>query len=70
MFCHMTENWRGRPLMSYEVVVNLIGATTTKTGLKITAQLDQGTYHTGITISDDQIRQLNLITADFHSEWN
>lgn len=70
MFCHITENWRGRPLLSYEVVVNLIGATTTTAGLKITAQLDPGTYPTGITVRDEQIQQLNIITADFHGEWN
>lgn len=70
MFCHITENWRGRPLLSHEVVVNLIGATTPRAGLKITAQLDTSTYPTGITMSDEQIRKLNIITADFHGEWN
>ena len=47
MFCHITENWRGRPLVSHEVVVNLIGSTTTETGLEIEAELDDGSYPTG-----------------------
>jgi transposase len=69
-FCQITENWGGRPLLSHEVVVNLIGATTTKAGVKITAPLDTSNYPTGITIRDEQIRELTIITADFHGEWN
>ena len=70
MFCHITENWRGRPLISHEVIVNLIGTTTTRTGLKIKAQLDNGSYPTGLKITDEQMQQINIITADFHGEWN
>ena len=51
MFCHITENWRGRPLVSREVIVQLIGRTTTRAGLTIRADLDTGTYPTGLTQS-------------------
>lgn len=71
MFCHITENWRGRPLINHEVIVNLIGHTTTKTGLTIQAELDQNTYPTGITVSDQDLRSINLIPAKFHGkDWN
>jgi hypothetical protein len=70
MFCHITENWRGRPLTSYEVIVNLIANTTTKTELKIQAALDNSEYPTGIKITDEQMEQLNLRRHDFHSDWN
>ncbi len=52
MFCHITENWRGRPLISRAVVVNLIGNTKTKTGLRINAELDTNTYKTGLKVTD------------------
>ena len=71
MFCRITENWRGRPLINHEVIVNLIGHTTTKTGLTIQAELDQNTYPTGITVSDQDLRSINLIPAKFHGkDWN
>jgi hypothetical protein len=70
MFCHITANWRGRPLSSLEVIVNLIGSTTTKKGLKIQADLDLGTYPKGIEVSDDEMAQVCLRPADFHGEWN
>ena len=70
MFCHITENWRGRPLTSYEVIVNLIANTTTKTELKIQAALDNREYPTGIKITDEQMKELNLRRHDFHSDWN
>lgn len=71
MFCHITENWRGRPLIDHEVVVQLIGNTTTDTGLTIQAELDQNAYPTGITISDQQMAELNLSRATFHgNDWN
>ncbi|NEN99125.1 MAG: ISAzo13 family transposase [Moorea sp. SIO3I7] len=70
MFCKITENWRGRPLISREVVVNLIANTTTQTGLTIHAELDQGKYQIGQRISDSQLSQVNLQPADFHGEWN
>jgi hypothetical protein len=58
MFCHITENWRGRPLISHEVVVNLIGHTTTNTGLIIQAELDKNAYPTGIKVSREDMKQL------------
>ena len=70
MFSHITQNWRGRPLVSHEVIINLIANTTTKTGLKIRAGLDTGNYPTGITVTDEELAALNLKRADFHGEWN
>src|ERR671919_2928444 len=70
MFCHITENWRGRPLVSREVVVNLIGHTTTKTGLEIRAALDENRYPTGREITDQQMESLALKREQFHGEWN
>jgi hypothetical protein len=70
MFSHITRNWRGRPLVSHEVIINLIANTTTKTGLKIRAGLDTGNYPTGITVTDEELAALNLKHADFHGEWN
>ena len=70
MFCHITENWRGRPLISREVVVNLISNTTTKTGLTIKARLDKNEYPTGIKISDKDFNDLTIVRESFHGEWN
>ena len=70
MFSHITQNWRGRPLVSHEVIVNLIANTTTQEGLKIRAELDRGTYPTGIRITDAELASLNLKPANFHSDWN
>ncbi|MDE0272751.1 MAG: ISAzo13 family transposase, partial [Gammaproteobacteria bacterium] len=70
MFCHVTQNWRGRPLVSHEVVVNLIGATTTKAGLSIRSELDKGLYPTGIQVSDEQMGALAIKRDPFHGEWN
>jgi len=71
MFCHITENWRGRPLINHEVIVSLIANTTTKAGLRIKAALDAGQYPTGLKVTAEQMRTLNLHPADFHGEdWN
>lgn len=71
MFCHITGNWRGRPLSSYGVIVNLIANTTTSTGLTIEAELDTRAYPTGIRITDEHMRELNLTKHNFHgSDWN
>jgi hypothetical protein len=70
MFSFMTQNWRGRPLISHEVMISLITATTTKTGLKIRAELDKTKYEAGIKISDEEIDSLNIRHASFHGEWN
>ncbi len=71
LFCHISENWRGRPLHSHEVIVNLIANTTTKAGLSVQAELDHNTYPTGIKVSDEEMNQLNLCPAKFHgTDWN
>jgi Rhodopirellula transposase DDE domain len=70
MFCHITANWRGKPLTSHEVIVNLIGNTKTRTGLTIQAELDTGAYPTGIQVSDQDLAQVCMEKAEFHGEWN
>ena len=70
MFCHITNNWRGRPLISREVVVNLIGSTTTKSGLHVRSQLDENNYEAGIKISDQELAELAIERDSFHGEWN
>ena len=70
MFCHITQNWRGRPLRSRAIVVNLIGHTTTKAGLRIQAELDAGAYRKGIKVSDEEMAAINLEKDSFHGEWN
>jgi hypothetical protein len=70
MFCHITQNWRGRPLLSRAIVVNLIAHTTTKTGLHIDASLDAKDYPLGINISDQELDSVNIIRDRFHGEWN
>jgi transposase len=70
MFCHITNNWRGRPLESRQVVVNLIGSTTTRAGLQIQAKLDENTYTPGIKVSDEQLARLAIQREEFHGEWN
>jgi transposase len=70
MFCHITENWRGRPLVSQAVIVNLIANTTTDTGLTISAKLDKKSYHVGIKVSDEQLAAINMTRHTFHGEWN
>ena len=70
MFCHITQNWRGRPLIDRAAVVELIAATTTKTGLKIECALDSKTYEKGIKVSKAEMKLLNIRGDAFHSEWN
>lgn len=70
MFCFISKNWRGRPLLSRATVVNLIASTTTKTGLTIRAELDESGYETGKKISDKEMWSLNLRQESFHGEWN
>jgi transposase len=70
LFSYISQNWRGKPLISHEVIVNLIAATTTQTGLKVRCQLDTQSYAKGTVISDDELAQVNLRPDDFHGEWN
>lgn len=70
MFCHITRNWRGRPLTSYAAIVELIGNTTTTTGLKIRSELDENEYPTKQVVTAEQIASLKLIADKFHGDWN
>jgi transposase len=70
MFCHITQNWRGRPLVSHEVIIALIANTTTRAGLKIRAELDASRYPTGTKVSDEELASINLKRHAFHGEWN
>ena len=70
MFCHITRNWRGRPLTSRAVVVNLIGNTRTEAGLEIHAELDENTYPTGIKVTDEELAEVQIKKHKFHGEWN
>jgi Rhodopirellula transposase. len=70
LFSFITQNWRGKPLISHEVIVNLIAATTTKKGLKVRCQLDTGSYPKGIKVSKEEISQVNIRREEFHGEWN
>jgi len=70
MFSHISLNWRGKPLVSHEVVVHLIAATTTRTGLKIEAELDTNVYPTGIKVTDEQMKNIRIVKSNFHGEWN
>ena len=70
LFCHITQNWRGKPLTDYLTIVELIGATTTKNGLKVECALDERTYEKGIKVSDAEMAALNITGDDFHPEWN
>ena len=70
MFSHISLNWRGKPLTSHEVIVNLIAHTTTQTGLTIRAALDTHRYPRGIKVTDQELENVKLRKADFHGEWN
>lgn len=70
LFCHITTNWRGRPLTSLETVVNLIGNTTTIAGLEVNAQIDDNLYPTGIRVTDEQFNAIAIQRCRFHGEWN
>jgi len=70
LFCHITMNWRGRPLSSHEVIVQTIAATTTRTGLRVHAELDTNTYDLGVRISDRQHDALPVTRHEWHGDWN
>jgi hypothetical protein len=70
LFSAISMNWRGRPLTSHQVVVDLIGATTTRTGLKVRAELDKGYYPTGVKVSDTELASVPLTKHKFHGDWN
>jgi transposase len=70
LFCHITTNWRGKPLTSLETVLNLIGNTTTQAGLEVHAQIDDNLYPTGIQVTDEQFNSIAIQRCRFHGEWN
>ena len=70
LFCRITQNWRGHPLTDRMTVVELIGATTTKTGLKVECALDERTYHKGVKVSKADMAALDIAGDEFHPEWN
>jgi hypothetical protein len=70
MFCHISENWRGKPLTSRQVVINLISHTHTYEGLEIQAKLDKHHYKTGIEVSDAEFNAITIEQDRFHGEWN
>ena len=70
LFSYITQNWRGRPLTSHEVVLNLIANTTTKNGLRVRAGLDTNAYPTKVKVSDEELAAVNLQRDEFHGKWN
>lgn len=70
LFSHISLNWRGKPLISHEVIVNLIAATTTNKGLTVQAELDTNLYPTGVKVPDDEFANIQLTRDSFHGEWN
>ena len=70
LFCHITRNWRGVPLESHEIVVNLVSSTRTSEGLEVHCWLDQDAYQTGRKVSDDEMKTIRLKKHKFHGEWN
>ena len=70
LFAFITQNWRGKPLVSHQVIVQLIANTTTTTGLTVACRLDSATYEKGIKVSDAEMAALNIQPDAFHSKWN
>ena len=70
MFCHITQNWRGKPLISYAVIVKLIGGASTRGGLRVKAKLDRRLYPVAVKVSDVQLAQVALKPSRFHGDWN
>lgn len=70
LFSHISMNWRGQPLISHEVIINLIAGTTTRKGLKVHAELDDSPYPSGIKVSDAEFRKIRITRNEFHGEWN
>jgi len=70
LFCHITMNWRGKPLVSHQVIVQLIGSTSTETGLKVCCDIDANQYPKGIEVADEEMQAINIARNEFHGEWN
>ena len=70
VFCHITQNWRGKPLRTFETIVDLMGNTRTAAGLRVRAGLDKGQYSTGVSATDAEMNALSLYRSVFHGDWN
>jgi hypothetical protein len=70
LFSYITQNWRGKPLVSHEVIVNLIAATKTKAGLRVHAEIDASGYPAGKKVTDAELAEVNIRRHEFHGEWN
>ena len=70
LFAFITMNWRGKPLVSHQVIVQLIGATTTETGLHVCCEIDSNLYPKGVEVSDAELQAINISRHEFHGEWN
>ena len=70
LFSFITQNWRGRPLVSYQTIVQLIAATTTDAGLRVQCEIDPNTYPAGVKVTDAEIDAINIHRHDFHGDWN
>ena len=70
LFSYISKNWRGRPLISYEVIINLIASTKTAKGLDVECEIDDGIYETGIRITEKQMEEICIVGSSFHGEWN
>ena len=70
LFSFITKNWRGKPLVSFEVIVNLIANTRTEKGLRVECSIDRGSYEKGIRTSNEEMSKINIKTDEFHGEWN
>src|SRR3954453_20154903 len=70
LFSFITMNWRGKPLVSYQTIISLIGATTTENGLTVWCEHDQATYQKGTKVTDQEMAEINIVRAEFHGEWN
>lgn len=70
LFCFITNNWRGQPLTSYQVVINLIAGTRNSKGLKVKAAIDTNVYETGVKVTDEDFKEVNIIHDPFHGDWN
>lgn len=70
LFSFITQNWRGKPLVSHQAIVQLIAATTTDTGLKVRSEIDRNTYPAGVKVTDDEMDAINILRHQFHGDWN
>ena len=70
LFSFITQNWRGKPLISYQTIVQLIAATTTRTGLNVKCEIDTACYPLGVKVTDAEMAAVNITPHPFHGEWN